>query len=77
MQNYQQEFMEFLVRTQALRFGKFTLKSSRKSPYLFNSGQFNRGGPVERLGYYYTCVLRELSTEPTIIFGEGYRKFKR
>ena len=77
MQNYQQEFMEFLVRTQALRFGEFTLKSGRKSPYLFNSGQFNCGGPIEQLDYYYTCALRELSTLPTLIFGEGNRKFKR
>ena len=73
MQDYQKEFMEFLVRTQALRFDEFTLKSGRKCPCFFNSGQFNQGSSIERLGYYYACALRELSTKPTLIFGPAYK----
>lgn len=73
MQTYQKEFITFLVRTQALRFGEFTLKSGRKSPYFFNSGQFNMGGDIERLGYFYASATRELKTPPTLIFGPAYK----
>lgn len=73
MQDYQSAFIDFLVRTGALRFGEFTLKSGRKSPYFFNVGQFNRGGDVERLGYYYACGVRELAGEPNVIFGPAYK----
>jgi len=73
MQDYQKEFIEFLVRTQALRFGEFTLKSGRKSPYFFNSGQFDTGSSAERLGYFYASAARELKTEPTLIFGPAYK----
>ena len=73
MQTYQKEFIEFLVRTEALRFGDFTLKSGRKSPYFFNSGQFNTGSSAERLGFFYASAARELRTPPTLIFGPAYK----
>lgn len=73
MQPYQREFIEFLVRTEALRFGEFTLKSGRKSPYFFNAGQFNMGSDIERLGYFYASAARELETPPTLIFGPAYK----
>ena len=73
MQDYQKAFIEFLVQTEALRFGEFTLKSGRKSPYFFNSGQFDTGGAAERLGYYYACAIQELKTAPTLIFGPAYK----
>ncbi|MDP6779183.1 MAG: orotate phosphoribosyltransferase [Candidatus Latescibacteria bacterium] len=73
MEGYQQEFLDFLVRTGALRFGEFKLKSGRLSPYFFNAGQFYRGADVERLGYYYACAVRELEASPTVVFGPAYK----
>ena len=73
MQNYQKEFIEFLVRSGALKFGSFTLKSGRTSPYFFNSGEFNRGEQIDRLGYYYASAIRELDQQPTVIYGPAYK----
>jgi orotate phosphoribosyltransferase len=73
MQDYQREFTEFLVRTGALKFGEFTLKSGRLSPYFFNAGQFNRGADVEKLGYYYACAVKDMGDVPSIIFGPAYK----
>ena len=73
MQPYQQEFIDFLVRTGALQFGEFRLKSGRISPYFFNVGQFNRGEEIERLGYAYASVIEELPERPTIVFGPAYK----
>jgi orotate phosphoribosyltransferase len=53
MQDYQQEFIEFAIEKDVLRFGEFTLKSGRTSPYFFNSGLFNDGGSLLRLGSFY------------------------
>jgi orotate phosphoribosyltransferase len=73
MHAYQQEFMDFLIETGALRFDEFTLKSGRRSPYFFNAGQFNTGAEIERLGYYYACAIREFDVEPTLVFGPAYK----
>ena len=73
MEEYQREFIDFLVRTSALRFGEFTLKSGRISPYFFNAGEFNRAGEVERLGYFYASAVREMEVDPTILFGPAYK----
>lgn len=73
MQPYQQDFIDFLVRSGALKFGSFTLKSGRTSPYFFNSGEFSRGEQIERLGYYYASATRELAQQPTVIYGPAYK----
>jgi orotate phosphoribosyltransferase len=73
MQDYQKEFIEFLVRSEALKFGSFTLKSGRTSPYFFNSGEFSRGEQIDRLGYYYASATRELAKQPTVIYGPAYK----
>jgi orotate phosphoribosyltransferase len=73
MQDYQKEFIEFLVRSKALKFGSFTLKSGRTSPYFFNSGEFSRGEQIDRLGYYYAAATRELKKQPTVIYGPAYK----
>ena len=73
MQDYQKEFIEFLVHTGALKFGSFTLKSGRNSPYFFNSGEFSQGEQIDRLGYYYASAIRELDQQPTVIYGPAYK----
>ena len=57
MQSYKKEFAKFLVRTEALQFGEFTLKSGRSSPYFFNSSKFNTGPLIENLGRYYASAI--------------------
>jgi orotate phosphoribosyltransferase len=73
MHDYQREFIEFAIRNQVLRFGEFTLKSGRVSPYFFNSGLFNSGGRIARLGRYYaeTVVRAELVFD--VLFGPAYK----
>jgi orotate phosphoribosyltransferase len=73
MQDYQKEFIEFLVQSEALKFGSFRLKSGRTSPYFFNSGEFSRGEQIDRLGYYYASATRELAKQPTVIYGPAYK----
>lgn len=73
MREYQKKFIEFLVSSGALKFGSYQLKSGRSSPYFFNSGEFSRGLQIDRLGYYYASAIRELSQQPTLIFGPAYK----
>ena len=58
MQSYKKEFAEFLIRAKALRFGDFTLKSGRSSPYFFNSSKFNTGPLIKELGQYYASAIK-------------------
>ena len=57
MKHYQQQFIEFALETGVLRFGSFTLKSGRVSPYFFNSGLFNTGASLARLGQFYAQAI--------------------
>ena len=58
MENYKQQFIEFALARQVLKFGEFTLKSGRVSPYFFNAGLFNQGADLARLGEFYAAALQ-------------------
>lgn len=73
MQPYQQQFIEFAIERQVLRFGEFTLKSGRRSPYFFNSGLFNDGASLSLLGEYYAEAIRDSGLEFDMVFGPAYK----
>ncbi|MCX6786189.1 MAG: orotate phosphoribosyltransferase [Candidatus Komeilibacteria bacterium] len=74
MQSYKQQFMEFLVKNKALQFGDFTLKSGRKSPYFINTGVFETGEAIARLGYFYASLIKEeFNDNFDVIFGPAYK----
>ena len=66
-------FLQFAVETGVLRFGEFTLKSGRVSPYFFNAGLFNSGARLSRLAAFYAAALAELEPEPFMLFGPAYK----
>lgn len=73
MQDYQKEFIEFALSSNVLRFGEFTLKSGRVSPYFFNAGLFNTGEALAKLGQYYSQALVNSKIEYDVIFGPAYK----
>ncbi|GLX80744.1 orotate phosphoribosyltransferase [Thalassotalea eurytherma] len=73
MKAYQKEFIEFALSKQVLRFGQFTLKSGRTSPYFFNAGLFNTGGDLARLGRYYASALADANIDFDLLFGPAYK----
>lgn len=73
MKPYQHEFIEFALQTGVLRFGSFTLKSGRISPYFFNSGLFNSGASLARLGRFYAQAITESALDFDILFGPAYK----
>jgi len=73
MQNYQKEFLDFAINIGVLRFGEFTLKSGRVSPYFFNSGLFNTGASLARLGRYYAQAIMDSDIEFDMIYGPAYK----
>ena len=73
MHDYQREFIEFAIRKEVLRFGEFKLKSGRISPYFFNSGLFNSGGSIARLGRYYAETIVRAETTFDVLFGPAYK----
>ncbi len=73
MQDYQREFIDFAVATGAIRFGEFTLKSGRVSPYFFNAGLFNTGESLGRLGRFYARAITESGIEFDMLFGPAYK----
>ena len=66
-------FLQFALETGVLRFGEFTLKSGRVSPYFFNAGLFNSGAKLSRLAAFYAAALAELEPEPFMLFGPAYK----
>jgi orotate phosphoribosyltransferase len=73
MQAYQREFLDFAIRIGVLRFGEFTLKSGRLSPYFFNSGLFNTGASLARLGRYYAAAVMASGIKFDMIYGPAYK----
>ena len=73
MKAYQREFIEFALEKQVLKFGEFTLKSGRKSPYFFNAGLFNTGRDLARLGRFYAAALADSAIEFDVLFGPAYK----
>ncbi len=73
MKAYQREFIEFALERQVLRFGEFTLKSGRKSPYFFNAGLFNTGRDLARLGRFYAAALVDAGIDYDLLFGPATR----
>jgi orotate phosphoribosyltransferase len=70
---YQSEFIELCVQLGVLRFGSFTLKSGRESPYFFNAGLFNTGAAIGALGRAYAAALRVSGLEFDMLFGPAYK----
>ena len=73
MQDYQREFLDFAIDVGVLRFGEFTLKSGRLSPYFFNSGLFNTGSSLARLGRYYAQAVVDSGIAFDMIYGPAYK----
>lgn len=73
MKDYQREFIEFALSKQVLRFGEFTLKSGRTSPYFFNAGLFNTGRDLARLGRFYAATLQDSGIDYNLLFGPAYK----
>ncbi len=73
MKPYQQQFIEFALQTGVLRFGSFTLKSGRQSPYFFNSGLFNSGASLAQLGRFYAQTIADSGLAFDTLFGPAYK----
>ncbi|MCY1357094.1 Orotate phosphoribosyltransferase [compost metagenome] len=73
MQAYQREFIRFAIERGVLRFGEFTLKSGRVSPYFFNAGLFNSGSALARLGQFYAAAVIDSGLDFDVLFGPAYK----
>jgi orotate phosphoribosyltransferase len=73
MQPYKKEFLEFAIEVGVLRFGEFSLKSGRTSPYFFNAGLFNSGRHLARLGRFYAQAIVDSGIEFDVLFGPAYK----
>ena len=73
MEQYQNDFLDFMLEIGALKFGEFTLKSGRVSPYFFNAGQFNQGNHLSRLGQFYAQAIEVSGIKFDVLFGPAYK----
>ena len=74
MEQYKREFIEFMVESDVLKFGDFTLKSGRKSPFFMNAGAYTTGDQLHRLGLYYAQAIEEnFGLDFDVVFGPAYK----
>ena len=73
MEQYQKDFVDFTLETGVLKFGEFTLKSGRISPYFFNAGLFNTGSHLSQLGVFYAKAIEASGLEFDVLFGPAYK----
>ena len=74
MEQYKQEFIEFMVDSNVLKFGEFTLKSGRKSPFFMNAGVYVTGSQLRRLGQFYAQAIHDnYGTDFDVLFGPAYK----
>jgi orotate phosphoribosyltransferase len=73
MPDFHREFLEFAIAENVLRFGEFTLKSGRISPYFFNAGLFNTGRSLARLGRFYAQAISDSQIRFDVLFGPAYK----
>ncbi len=74
MESYKKEFIEFMVECDVLKFGEFTLKSGRKSPFFMNAGAYVTGSQLTRLGEYYARAIHEhYGDDFDVLFGPAYK----
>ena len=74
MENYKAEFIDFMVESQVLKFGDFTLKSGRKSPFFMNAGAYVTGTQLRKLGEYYAKAIHDnFGLEFDVLFGPAYK----
>ena len=71
--NYKESFIKFMVESGVLTFGDFTLKSGRKAPYFVNTGNYNTGAQLARLGEYYAQCIKENNVQADTLFGPAYK----
>jgi len=74
MEQYKQEFIEFMIDSKALKFGEFTLKSGRKSPFFMNAGAYVTGTQLKKLGEYYAKAIHDkYGDDFDVLFGPAYK----
>jgi orotate phosphoribosyltransferase len=73
MQAFQSEFLDYCLQRGVLKFGEFTLKSGRISPYFFNAGLFNTGADLAALGNYYAEAIQHAQVDFDLLFGPAYK----
>lgn len=74
MEQYKQDFIEFMVNSNALKFGDFTLKSGRKSPYFMNAGAYTTGEQLKKLGEFYAHAINDtFGLDFDVVFGPAYK----